>query len=951
MRFPPARSVFAVLIVASALLSCSDTLTSIKRPGAAGLRSADVTAATTTPQVVISQIYGGGGNSGATLKNDFVELFNRGAAPVSVAGWSVQYASAAGTSWQVTNLTGTIPAGGYYLVQESAGAGGSQSLPTPDASGGIAMSATAGKVAVVATTKALSGPCPVALAIDLVGFGGSSCDSSAPTLTNTTAATRKNGGCVNTGSPAADFAKTTSAVTPHNTNSAIQSCPALGPLDHLTISRDTTLQVGDSVQLLAQPHDAANQIVYSATISWATSDDEIATVNAGWVRGVGVSPDPASITATATGDGITVSMTQKTTVVAPVNDASGVHWIDASFSSTSFPPGFQAQIFATARNAKGGVVVPSTYRFEAVNPEIATIVAVDTSSALVTGVAAPNDGTKPGFRIIATAKDGLSKPDTFITHSIAIEPALFAPTTIYAKNDEFGDPTRAGADTPNDLLIKRDQYILSYNESRGTPNWVSYELDGRQFGGENRCNCFSADPMLPTDKRIFTSDYTNGGYDRGHMTRSADRTAANGDNATTFYLTNVVPQMADLNQGVWAAFEDSLADSASAGRAVYIITGPLYSKSHSLTFLKNEGKVAIPDSTWKIALIGPRAGGNPFTRANVQGWSDLTSLTIIAVNMPNVAGVRSDPWQKYRTTVDKIETSTGYDFLSLIPEALQDALEANDHAPIAKFAVNGTTSEGATVAFDASASTDADYGRADLGRPEVLDYQWSFSDGITGSGATFTRTFSHYGSIVATLTVTDAFGWPTTVSQTINVQDVAPVVSSLPNAVLITGESYNASGTFSDPGLDSWSAMVDYNDGSAPSAVVLNGKSFTLSHIYHSAGQFRPTITVDDGSLQGAATATVTVQTPLAATQRLASSVQSFASAGAIVSQDAQPLLASLDAAQKQIARGNDQPALNELQAFINKVNAAAMTGRMTTAAATQLTDLASRIQRALTLD
>lgn len=76
------------------------------------------------PAVVISQIYGGGGNSGATLKNDFIELHNTGSTAISLAGWSVQYASAAGSSWQVTGLTGTLAPGAYYLVQEAKGSGG-----------------------------------------------------------------------------------------------------------------------------------------------------------------------------------------------------------------------------------------------------------------------------------------------------------------------------------------------------------------------------------------------------------------------------------------------------------------------------------------------------------------------------------------------------------------------------------------------------------------------------------------------------------------------------------------------------------------------------------------------------------------------------------------------------------------------------------------------------------
>jgi len=101
---------------------------------------------------VISQVYGGGGNAGSVYKNDFVELYNSGDTAVSLTGWSVQYGSSGGTSWQVTSLTGTIQPGKYYLVQEALGAGGTTNLPTPDASGTIAMSATAGKVTVSSST-------------------------------------------------------------------------------------------------------------------------------------------------------------------------------------------------------------------------------------------------------------------------------------------------------------------------------------------------------------------------------------------------------------------------------------------------------------------------------------------------------------------------------------------------------------------------------------------------------------------------------------------------------------------------------------------------------------------------------------------------------------------------------------------------------------------------------
>src|SRR5215212_12028499 len=110
--------------VFAALLVCLGTL-----PGIANAAS---------PNIVISQVYGAGGNSGASLRNDYIELFNRGTSPVTVTGWSVQYSSATGTgtfSSNVTNLSGTINPGQYYLVQESSGGANGALIPAADATG------------------------------------------------------------------------------------------------------------------------------------------------------------------------------------------------------------------------------------------------------------------------------------------------------------------------------------------------------------------------------------------------------------------------------------------------------------------------------------------------------------------------------------------------------------------------------------------------------------------------------------------------------------------------------------------------------------------------------------------------------------------------------------------------------------------------------------------------
>ncbi|HKR64916.1 MAG TPA: lamin tail domain-containing protein, partial [Thermoanaerobaculia bacterium] len=177
--------------------------------------------------IVISQVYGAGGNAGATLTNDFIEVFNRGNSVVDLTGWSVQYSSAGGSTWTPTNLSGTLAPGQHFLVQESAGAGGTTPLPTPDASGAIAMSGTSGKVALVASTTPLGGTCPGNV-LDFVGYGSSSqtCfEGAGPTPNpsgNANSQQRASNGCVDTNNNATDFANATA--NPRNRVAAATPC-------------------------------------------------------------------------------------------------------------------------------------------------------------------------------------------------------------------------------------------------------------------------------------------------------------------------------------------------------------------------------------------------------------------------------------------------------------------------------------------------------------------------------------------------------------------------------------------------------------------------------------------------------------------------------------------------------------------------------------------------------
>jgi predicted extracellular nuclease len=192
--------------------------------------------------LVISQIYGGGGNGGATYTHDYIEIFNRGSGPVSLSGMSLQYASATGTgnfaqdAGMVTPLpAATLNPGQYLLVQGFTNGAVGAPLPTPDVTdiSPINLGAVSGKVALATGTTSLgcnggSSPCDAAALariVDLVGYGSANFfegSGATPMLSNTLAALRGNGGCVETDNNAADFAAL--SPTPRNSTAPPHDC-------------------------------------------------------------------------------------------------------------------------------------------------------------------------------------------------------------------------------------------------------------------------------------------------------------------------------------------------------------------------------------------------------------------------------------------------------------------------------------------------------------------------------------------------------------------------------------------------------------------------------------------------------------------------------------------------------------------------------------------------------
>src|SRR6266542_1199233 len=246
--------------------------------------------------LVVSQVYGGGGNSGAPFTNDFVELLNRGTTTASVAGWSIQYTSATGTgnlganSAQLTELPSVSLAPGQYLLVEEAAptAPAGAPLPAPDATDAtpISMSATGGKVALVDSTTPLgcnggSTPCPstaLERIVDLVGYDGANFfegSGPAPAGSNTAAVVRRAGGCTDTDDNAADFSAGTPG--PRNTATAPSPCPANEPV----------------VASCDGPLSTIQGTAAGAKVTASDADGRVVSIG---IDGVTPSPAPGSIT-------------------------------------------------------------------------------------------------------------------------------------------------------------------------------------------------------------------------------------------------------------------------------------------------------------------------------------------------------------------------------------------------------------------------------------------------------------------------------------------------------------------------------------------------------------------------------------------------------------------------------------------------------------------------------
>jgi endonuclease G len=238
---------------------------------------------------------------------------------------------------------------------------------------------------------------------------------------------------------------------------------------------------------------------------------------------------------------------------------------------------------------------------------------------------------------------------------------LFKPPTASDIHLKLGNPSQATADPQNstNFLIEKPEFVLSYNSTTGTANWVSWQLNSSWLGTVKRQNNLRPDPSLPPGwYQVQPNDYRGTGYDRGHLVPSGDRTHNLDQNSTTFLMTNIIPQAPVLNRGIWSDLEQDCRELLEEGKELYIITG---GEGKLKTIAK--GKVTVPKWNWKVIVILDKPN------------QKITENTrIIAVRIPNSNSLKKH-WRDYQVSVDEIEKNTGLDFLTNIPKNIQDQLE------------------------------------------------------------------------------------------------------------------------------------------------------------------------------------------------------------------------------------------------------------------------------------
>ena len=212
------------------------------------------------------------------------------------------------------------------------------------------------------------------------------------------------------------------------------------------------------------------------------------------------------------------------------------------------------------------------------------------------------------------------------------------------------------SDHRSQQIIEHLAYTVSYNHDWLIPNWVAYELTSQEVSGEEqRSNHFAPDPLVQ-GKPVVTKDYSNSGYDRGHMAPAGDMKWSEQAMKESFYMTNMCPQNHSNNAGDWKDLEELARDLAQKYKSLYICCGPIVTDTTNTISTRH---IVVPQAFYKVFLRQKKDG----------------SWTGIGFIMPNASGNR--PLMTYMHSVDEVEQLTGIDFFYHLPDSIEDIIEAD----------------------------------------------------------------------------------------------------------------------------------------------------------------------------------------------------------------------------------------------------------------------------------
>jgi endonuclease G len=257
----------------------------------------------------------------------------------------------------------------------------------------------------------------------------------------------------------------------------------------------------------------------------------------------------------------------------------------------------------------------------------------------------------------------------------------------------MGNPSGATADKgkPDNYLVRKRQYVLSYNSSKGTPNQVSWHLSKKWLGKTHRTDPFAPDTTLPAGFFVVRpNDYRAGGFDRGHLCPAADRSVSKEDMDATFLMANMMPQAPNLNRITWGKLEAYCREQVREGdNDLYIVAGPAgrggVGSDGDRKFLQGQnGKIVVPGKCWKVVLCVPAGTTDP--------RKVTAEARVFAVIMPNLQGLSHD-WRTYAVPVKDVEKLTGFTFFGNVPPKVAEQLRSRKPQTRAKPTTPGTKEE------------------------------------------------------------------------------------------------------------------------------------------------------------------------------------------------------------------------------------------------------------------